>query len=102
MCWYIPSYPVTYIKCGHTYWHPENWQMCDTAAAAGVWCDPITPTTVASSTNRKHKCPDCRAKDEEGSGKGKKDRDRGDRDKGKSQRSGHGKHRHEIAVHMHY
>jgi len=74
--------------------------MCPAGEAAGAWCDPMTETTAASSTNRKYKCPDCAKKEKEGSGKDKKDRDRRDEDEGKGQKSGgHDNRRREIGVH---
>ena len=96
MCWHIPSYPVFYVKCGHTYTREESWEMCHVGEAAGAWCDPITQTSVASSTNRKFKCPDCTKKGKDGSGKkGKDDRDK---DEGKGSKSRHHHHRHEVVV----
>lgn len=88
MCWHIPTYPVTYTKCGHTVWHAEAWQLCETGEATGAYCSPVTETSVASSTNRKYKCPACLKRERN---KDNKKKDRGDRDKD------HGG-RHEISV----
>jgi len=64
MCRLWNPTPVRYPKCGHTIMepsHPEP-ERCEAAIQRGLpltYCDPLTPTSMASSTRRGRRCPSC-------------------------------------------